>query len=105
LLGGAAGTGAGSVLSGGHNDLIRPMDRSGHGEQARSWVGRGQNQSISPEELDEALGPETVDSLAREAGIDRIGLLQGLSQQLPDVIDQLTPEGRLPTEEEAERLL
>jgi uncharacterized protein YidB (DUF937 family) len=106
LLGGIlGGAGGGSVLSGGLNDLMRQMERNGHGEQARSWVGRGSNQPISPEELDQALGPGNVDSLAQEAGIDRVGLLQGLSEQLPEVVDQLTPEGRLPTEDEAEEML
>jgi uncharacterized protein YidB (DUF937 family) len=106
ILGGMlGGAGAGSVLSGGLNDLVRRMEANGHGEQARSWVGRGQNRQISPDELEEALGPGTIDSLAEQAGISRVGLLQGLSEQLPEVVDQLTPEGRLPTDEEAEEML
>jgi uncharacterized protein YidB (DUF937 family) len=102
LFGGGAG---GSVLSGGLNDLMRQMERNGHGDAAKSWIGRGENRRLSPDELDEALGPGNVDSLAEQAGIDRVGLLQGLSEQLPDVVDQLTPEGRLPTDEEAEEML
>ena len=110
LLGGMGGRGmpgglGGGALSGGLSDLVRQMERNGHGDTARSWVGRGENRRIAPEELDQALGPDTVDSLAQQAGIDRIGLLSGLSEQLPEVVDQLTPEGRLPTDEEAERLL
>ena len=110
LLGGMGGRGmpgglGGGALSGGLGDLVRQMERNGHGDTARSWVGRGDNRRIAPEELEQALGPDNVDSLAEQAGIDRIGLLSGLSEQLPDVVDQLTPEGRLPTDEEAEHLL
>jgi uncharacterized protein YidB (DUF937 family) len=106
LLGGLfGGAGGGSVLTGGLNDLLRQMERNGHGDAARTWVGRGENRRLSPAELDEALGPGTVDTLAEQAGIDRVGLLEGLSEQLPDVVDQLTPEGRLPTDEEAEGML
>jgi uncharacterized protein YidB (DUF937 family) len=99
------GMSGGSVLTGGLGDLIRQMERNGHGDAARSWVGRGQNQRVSPEELEQALGPDNVDSLAQQAGIDRIGLLSGLSEQLPDVVDQLTPDGRLPTDDEAQEML
>ena len=110
LFGGMGGRGmpgglGGGMLSGGLNDLVRQMDRNGHGDTARSWVGRGDNRRIAPEELEQALGPDNVDSLAQQAGIDRIGLLSGLSEQLPEVVDQLTPEGRLPTDEEAQGML
>ena len=110
LFGGMGGRGmpgglGGGMLSGGLNDLVRQMDRNGHGDTARSWVGRGENRRIAPEALEQALGPDNVDSLAQQAGIDRIGLLSGLSEQLPGVIDQLTPEGRVPTDEEAEGML
>src|ERR1051325_69601 len=55
LLGGAA---AGSVLNGGLRNLVQDMQDNGHGETVRSWVGRGDNQSISPNELGNALGAE-----------------------------------------------
>jgi uncharacterized protein YidB (DUF937 family) len=43
--------------------------------------------------------------LAKQTGMNRNDLLAGLSQQLPDLVDQLTPHGRLPTEEEAQRMV
>jgi uncharacterized protein YidB (DUF937 family) len=103
LLGGASGGAAGNVLSGGLGDLIRQLDQSGQGDVARSWVGRGENRPISPNDLGKALGNDTVKSLAEQAGISQIELLNGLSRQMPRVIDRLTPQGRLPTEEEAGR--
>ena len=100
LLGGAA---AGSVLSGGLNDLIKQFQQSGQGEAADSWVGTGPNKPISPNDLASALGVDRINSLTAQSGMSREELLNGLSQNLPQVIDRLTPEGRLPTEEEAAR--
>jgi uncharacterized protein YidB (DUF937 family) len=100
LLGGAA---AGSVLSGGLNDLIKQFQQNGQGEVADSWVGTGPNKPISPNDLASALGVDRINSLTAQSGVSREELLNGLSQDLPQVIDQLTPEGRLPTQEEAAR--
>lgn len=102
LLGGAA---AGSVLSGGLGRLINDLQQSGQGRVAQSWVNRGPNDEIAPADLKKALGNETLDALAKQTGLNRDELLKGLSQNLPDLIDQLTPNGRLPTEEEAARLM
>jgi len=102
LLGGAA---AGSVLSGGLGKLIKELQDSGHGRAAQSWVGTGQNQEIAPHHLADALGSDTLDALSQQTGLEREDLLAGLSQHLPDLIDQLTPHGRLPSEEEAHRMV
>ncbi len=100
-----AGGAAGSVLSGGLNDLLRQFQQSGQGDTAKSWVGSGPNKTISPNDLANALGADRINSLMTYSGMSRDELLNGLSQQLPDVVDQLTPEGRLPTEQEAARLV
>jgi uncharacterized protein YidB (DUF937 family) len=102
LLGGAA---AGTVVSGGLGGLIRDLQNSGHGQTAESWVGRGPNQEISPNDLGAALGADTLDALTRQTGLQRDELLEGLSQNLPGLIDQLTPNGRLPTEQELSRVV
>jgi uncharacterized protein YidB (DUF937 family) len=102
LLGGGA---AGSVLSGGLNDLLKQFQQNGQGEVARSWIGSGPNQAIQPNDLAKALGADRINALASFSGMSRDDLLNGLSQQLPAVVDQLTPDGRLPTEQEAARLV
>jgi uncharacterized protein YidB (DUF937 family) len=102
LLGGAA---AGSVLSGGLGNLIRDLQSSGHGAVADSWVQPGPNRQIAPRDLEHALGGDTLDALSRQTGMDRNDLLEGLSQHLPELVDQLTPQGRLPTEDEASRMV
>src|SRR5215470_3349491 len=101
LLGGAA---AGTLLSGGLGSLINDLQNGGLGRAAQSWIDRGPNQEVAPADLKNALGADTLDALTRQTGLSREELLQGLSQNLPDFIDQLTPNGRLPTEAEASRM-
>ena len=102
ILGGAA---AGSVISGGLGDLLKQLQQNGHGETANSWVSPGPNKQIAPGDLANALGADQINGLMSQTGLSREDLLSGLSQQLPDVINHLTPDGRLPTDNElSERL-
>ena len=94
----------GPVLSRGVGNTVEDLDRQGDGEIARSWVGRGQNSEITPEKLEAALGQDGMRALMQQTGMQRDELLVALSEHLPRVIDHLTPEGRLPTEQEASRL-
>jgi len=102
LLGGSGG---GSVLSGGLGNIIKDLQNSGHGRAAQSWVGTGANEAIAPESLEAAFGVDAIDALTKQTGMDRGELLEGLSQHLPNFVDQLTPGGQLPTEDEAEKLI
>jgi uncharacterized protein YidB (DUF937 family) len=98
-----AGGAAGSVLSGGLGGLLNQLQQNGHGETANSWVGKGPNQNISESDLAKSIGSEDIDMLARHTGMSRDELLSGLSRELPGAIDELTPDGRVPTADEASR--
>jgi uncharacterized protein YidB (DUF937 family) len=100
-----AGGAAGSVLSGGLNDLLKQMQQSGQGEVAKSWVGNGSNHAISSNDLAQALGADQISTLMAHTGLSRQDLLAGLSEHLPEAVNQLTPDGRLPTEQELSRSL
>ena len=102
LLGGAT---AGTVLTRGLGNLVQDLQKTGHGAAAQSWIARGPNQEISPDKLADALGSDTIDALSKQTGVSRDDLLAELSQHLPKLIDHLTPDGRLPTEQEALRLM
>jgi len=105
-LGGVlGGTAAGSVLSGGLGNIIKELQDGGHGRVAQSWVGTGPNEEIAPKDLANALGSDTLNTLSKQTGLSVDELLAGLSQHLPDLVDQLTPNGRLPTHEEAGRMV
>jgi uncharacterized protein YidB (DUF937 family) len=97
LLGGA---GAGSVVSGGLNDLVRQLQQNGHDNAVNSWVGHGPNQAISPNDLEKALGADQINALTSHTGMTRDQLLAGLSQELPQAVDELTPDGRVPSAQE-----
>jgi uncharacterized protein YidB (DUF937 family) len=104
LLGGAlAGGTAGSILNGGLGSLLEQFQQNGQGQAAASWVGKGPNQDISESDLARSIGSEDIEALASHTGLSRNELLAGLSRELPGAIDQLTPNGRLPTDEEASR--
>ena len=100
LLGGAA---AGTVLNGGLSDLLGRLGQAGQGDTADSWVGRGENKRIAPRDLESALGRDTLQTLSEQSGRPYDEVLSELSESLPDTVDQLTPEGRPPTDEEASR--
>ena len=100
-----AGGGAGSVLSGGLNDLLKQFQQSGQGDVAKSWVATGPNKAISSDDLAKALGGDQINTLIEHTGLSRQDLLAGLSQYLPEAVNQLTPDGRLPTEQELSRSL
>ena len=103
-LGGAlAGGGAGSILSSGLGSLLQQLQQNGHGQAAQSWVGTGANQDISEGDLAKSIGIDDIDAVAKHAGMSRDELLSGLRRELPGAVDQLPPEGRLPTKEAASR--
>ena len=95
-----AGGAAGSVISGGLGDLLKQFQQNGHGETANSWVSQGPTNPISPGDLANALGADKINDLMSQSGLSRQELLNGLSQQLPEVVNHLTPDGRLPSEGE-----
>ena len=97
LLGNLGGAGAGGLLSGGLGELVQRFQQNGHGEVAESWVGSGPNKEVAPQQLEQAIGPDVLDSLTQQTGLSREDILARLSKDLPHAVDQYTPEGRLPT--------
>ena len=80
--------GLGSLLQGFHN--------SGLGDKANSWVGTGQNQNLSPDEVEKGLGSDQVNQIASKAGVSPGIAKTGLSAILPMIVDHLTPGGNVP---------
>jgi uncharacterized protein YidB (DUF937 family) len=88
------------LAGGGLQRLLNSLQRGGLGHVADSWVSTGQNQPVSPDQLQRALGDDEVDRLATQSGLPRQDLLSNLATLLPNVVDGLTPGGRVPTHEE-----
>lgn len=100
LGGGAAAGGLGGLAGSGLGGLLERFAQNGQGNIMQSWINSGSNQPIAPTQLDQALGPQTVDELSEKTGLGRDDLLQQLSHALPGVVDGLTPHGRLPEQHE-----
>jgi len=84
----------------------RPQfQQSGQGDVASSWVGKGPNKTIAANDLAKALGTDQINTLMAHTGMSRDELIAGLSQALPEAVNHLTPEGRVPTEQELSRSL
>ena len=98
----AADPQAGGLL-GGLGGLLEKFQQSGHGDVAKSWVGSGQNQPISPGQLSSALGPSLIKTLAEKTGMSEQDVTAQLSNILPAFVDKLTPKGRVPTHDEIAR--
>ena len=99
-LGGAS---AGGVLSSGLGELLDRFKQSGQGETAEFWVKTGANKPCTPSQLEQAVGPEVLDTLSKQTGLSREELVSRLCRELPDAVDKYTPQGRLPTEAELTR--
>ena len=91
---------SGGALGGGLKDLLERFRQSGQEDKAQSWVAKGSNKPIAPQELEQTLGEERIQWLMEQTGLPRDELLAGLSSELPNAVDELTPDGHVPTDEE-----
>ena len=78
-------------------DLIGKLTAGGAGPQVNSWVGPGANEPIQPGQLGSALGQNTLNELSQRTGMSQQELLNQLATVLPQLINNLTPKGRMPT--------
>ncbi len=86
--------------SGGLQGMLGQLQAGGLGDQVGSWLGSGSNETVDPQKLADALGPQEVESLAQQSGMSPTEVTAGLSQILPGLVDKLSPSGSLPTNAE-----
>ena len=77
--------------------LVQQFSQGGLGELVQSWVGTGQNLPISAEQISQVLGGGNLAQLAQQFGLQPDAMASQLSEQLPGLVDKLTPNGQLPT--------
>jgi uncharacterized protein YidB (DUF937 family) len=94
----------GSILDG-LGGLIKQFQQKGLGDTVDSWVATGKNKNVAPDQVSVALGGDVVDELSQRTGLTRDQVVAELSRMLPNVVDKLTPDGRLPTRQEVMRLM
>jgi uncharacterized protein YidB (DUF937 family) len=88
---------------GGIQGLARRLQEAGLGDVVSSWIGSGQNEPVDPRQLQQAM-PDEISDISRQAGL---GAQQGgslLAQLLPHLIDRLTPNGRVPQQDQMGQL-
>jgi len=81
---------------GGLQNLISQFGAKGLGDVIGSWVSTGKNLPISPDQLQDVLGNDAIKNIASKLGMDSNALTSQLSNLLPDVVDKLTPNGKVP---------
>jgi uncharacterized protein YidB (DUF937 family) len=109
LGGGAGGRGANADLlnlvlgmlgndspQGGLGGLVTKFQQGGLGDVIGSWISSGQNMPVSADQLRGALGDDVVGQFAQQLGASQGDVLGQLTQLLPQVVDSLTPQGRMP---------
>lgn len=82
---------------GGIEGLVRQLTQAGLGDQIQSWIGTGANLPVTGGDLQQALGHDQLDALARQFGGSGSEIAGQLAQVLPGLVDQLTPNGQIPT--------
>ncbi len=109
VLGGSAGKrssgGAGDILGqlGGLPGILEQLKKAGLGKQVESWVGKGNNLAVTGDQLQSALGPERIEELANQLGMPSATLKNQLAEVLPEVVNQVTPNGHVPDDAELEQ--
>ena len=99
MPGGFGGLGALAGI-GGLGALLNRFQQNGYGEQAQSWVGTGHNQPIPPDALSQVFDPGELSEIASQAGVTADEARTRLSALLPQIVDQLTPQGRVPDDDQ-----
>ena len=96
---------SGRNLSESLGTLVDRFRNAGQGAKADSWVSTEANAELQPDELEKAIGNDTIDELSRKTGLSRDEIVKRLTAALPETVNRFTPDGRLPSETEAQRFI
>jgi uncharacterized protein YidB (DUF937 family) len=103
ILGGVIGAGATTLLNnliekqGGLQNVVSQFEKTGFGDTMKSWISQGQNLPITADQIQQALGSGVVKDLAAKMGLPTDKIAEMLAQHLPQAIDKVTPDGKLPS--------
>jgi uncharacterized protein YidB (DUF937 family) len=105
LLRGVATAGVAALVArtvkdhGGLDGMMETLKQKGLAGAVGSWLGPGENQAVTPNQMRDALGQDHLDAIGRDQGMSGDEVAQQLSQNLPNVVNHLSPDGRLPQED------
>ncbi len=87
---------SGTTIGKGLDEMVKQFDKNGEGDKPKSWIETGPNKTITEPQLEKGAGPDLIDELAKQTGLTREDLLARLRQILPEAVDKLTPQGKIP---------
>lgn len=86
----------GLLAGGGLQQIVSSFQQKGLGDVVGSWISTGANKPVSPEQVQQALGPDQLGRLSQQTGLDQGAIAGQLSSLLPGLVDKLTPDGTVP---------
>ena len=92
--------GGGGASAGGLGGLLEKLNQGGYSQHAQSWVGSGQNMSLPSNAIRDVFGKGGLQKIAQQAGLSEEETSAGLAQLLPEVVNHVTPQGRVPEGDE-----
>jgi uncharacterized protein YidB (DUF937 family) len=96
LTGLLSGTGPIGSKLGGLSGILERFNLAGMGDKVQSWLGQGENEPLTGDEVEKALGTDTIDEVATATGGQPAQVKSGLAGMLPGLVDKLTPDGKIP---------
>jgi uncharacterized protein YidB (DUF937 family) len=97
MTGAADEAGKGGGLAGGLNDILDRFRNAGSSDSVDSWIGTGPNQPAQRDQIEKAIDPEMLKQLSAQTGLSEQELIDRLTKELPEAVDKLTPDGRVPS--------
>ena len=94
---------AGMLMNGGLQKILSRLKDQGKGAQADSWVGKGANEPVGADDVKQAIDDEELDRIATQLGVSKDEAAEAVAQVLPDVVDQASPDGQLPDDDELDQ--
>jgi uncharacterized protein YidB (DUF937 family) len=86
----------GMLGGGGLGALLGKFQSAGMGNKAQSWVSGQPNESLSGQEVRQALGNQEVDQMAQQSGMSSDDAADSLAGIIPETVNELTPDGQIP---------
>jgi uncharacterized protein YidB (DUF937 family) len=91
---------AGVLASGGLSKIMGGLKANGQGAEAESWVGTGENKPVSGKAMEQAVGKEQIQEIANQLGVSEEQAADVVAKALPEVVDKVSPDGKLPAEQD-----
>ena len=93
---------ASMLANGGLRKVLSGLQANGKAREADSWVAQGNNQPVAGEDVRNAVGDDEITSIAEKLGVSKDEAAEAVAQVLPEVVDQVSPDGELPPDDELE---